>query len=85
MHVSKLVIASVVLATSCSTMALARSKQPTLREIQEQACTNDAMTLCKDDIPDEAKVTACMTAKRAQLSPGCAKMFETGTHKKKKK
>jgi hypothetical protein len=84
MQVSKLVIASVVLAMSCSTLALARARQPTLRDIQEQACSNDAMTLCKDDIPDEEKVTACMTAKRAQLSPGCAKMFVTAPRTKKK-
>jgi hypothetical protein len=36
-----------------------------------QACTPDAMRLCSDVIPDVAKVTACMKAKSAQLSPGC--------------
>ena len=36
-----------------------------------QACTPDAMRLCSDVIPDVAKVTACMKAKSAQLSPAC--------------
>jgi len=36
-----------------------------------QACTPDAMRLCNDTIPDVAKTTACMKAKRAQLSPEC--------------
>jgi hypothetical protein len=36
-----------------------------------QACTPDAMRLCADVIPDVAKVTACMKAKRAQLSEPC--------------
>jgi hypothetical protein len=36
-----------------------------------QACTPDAMRLCADFIPDVPKVTACMTAKRAQLSQEC--------------
>ena len=76
MQISKLVIASAVLAMSCSTMALARSKQPTLREIQEQACTNDAMTLCKDEIPDEDKVTACMTRQKSQVSAGCVEAYK---------
>jgi hypothetical protein len=37
----------------------------------QQACTPDAMRLCSDTIPDVAKTTACMKAKRAQLSPDC--------------
>jgi hypothetical protein len=37
----------------------------------QQACTPDAMRLCADVIPDVPKVTACMRAKRSQLSPEC--------------
>ena len=37
----------------------------------EQICTPDAMRLCSDVIPDRAKVTACMKAKRAQISKEC--------------
>jgi len=36
-----------------------------------QACTPDAMRLCSDTIPDVNKTTACMKAKRSQLSPEC--------------
>jgi len=36
-----------------------------------QACTPDAMRLCGDTIPDVTRTTACMKAKRAQLSPEC--------------
>ena len=36
-----------------------------------QACTPDAMRLCSDYIPDVAKVTRCMMAKRGQLSAAC--------------
>ena len=36
-----------------------------------QACTPDAMRLCSDTIPDVAKTTACMKAKRAQVSKEC--------------
>ena len=36
-----------------------------------EACTPDAMRLCSDYIPDVAKVTRCMMAKRGQLSAAC--------------
>jgi hypothetical protein len=36
-----------------------------------QACTNDAMRLCADVIPDVPRVTACMKAKYAQVSQPC--------------
>jgi len=43
-----------------------------------QACTPDAMRLCGDVIPDVAKVTACMKAKRAQLSAPCRLVMNSG-------
>lgn len=86
MPISKILVGAVVLGVSFSTVATARTvKSPSAREQQEQACYNDAMTLCKDDVPDEAKITACMRQKQAQLSPGCAKMFEAGTPAKKRR
>ena len=42
---------------------------------QEQACTGDAFRLCSSEIPDVNRVTACMVAKKAQLSPGCRAHF----------
>jgi hypothetical protein len=38
---------------------------------QQQACTPDAMRLCGEFIPDVAKISACMSRKRASLSPAC--------------
>jgi hypothetical protein len=42
---------------------------------QEQACTGDAFRLCSAEIPDVARVTACMAAKKSQLSPVCRAQF----------
>jgi hypothetical protein len=42
---------------------------------QEQACTGDAFRLCSSEIPDVARVTACMVAKKSQLSPPCRAQF----------
>jgi hypothetical protein len=43
-----------------------------------QACTPDALRLCADAIPDVAKVTACMQAKRAELSAPCRLVMNGG-------
>ncbi|CAN5150356.1 hypothetical protein BH10PSE10_BH10PSE10_15180 [soil metagenome] len=42
---------------------------------QRRACRKDAMTLCREFIPDVPKITACMEAKKAQLSPLCRTQF----------
>jgi hypothetical protein len=42
---------------------------------QEQACTGDAFRLCSSEIPDISRVTACMVAKKSQLSPACRAHF----------
>ena len=42
---------------------------------QEQACTGDAFRLCSAEIPNVERVTACMVAKKSQLSPPCRVYF----------
>ncbi len=63
------------------TSPLLAAKQPTakemLRQQAEHDCYGDAQRLCPDAMPDEGKVQACMTAKRAQLGPACGKVFDT--------
>ena len=34
-------------------------------------CTGDVMRLCNEFIPDADRITACLKAKRGQLSPSC--------------
>jgi hypothetical protein len=36
-----------------------------------QACAPEAIRLCRDYIPDVAKITACMEAKYAQINEEC--------------
>jgi hypothetical protein len=40
-------------------------------ESAREACTPDAMRLCNEFIPDEARVKSCMLSKRSQLSEAC--------------
>lgn len=42
---------------------------------QQQACTDDAFRLCGPAIPDVERVTACMIANQAQLTPRCRAFF----------
>ncbi len=42
---------------------------------QQQACTGDAFRLCGAEIPDVARVSACMNRNKSQLSPGCRVHF----------
>ncbi len=44
---------------------------------EEEACAADAFRLCSGVIPNIPKITACMEAKKDQLSPRCAKLFKS--------
>ncbi len=78
MTISKSLVGAILVTLASASAAMALSKQPSLREQAEAVCYNDAVRLCNDDIPDETKVTACMTKNRAQLSPSCGKIFDKG-------
>jgi hypothetical protein len=44
-------------------------------EDQRRLCTPDAFRLCSAEIPDRARVIACMHRQRANLSPECRAVF----------
>ena len=41
----------------------------------QAACTPDVYRLCSEYIPDEDDIVACLTRKKAQLSPACHEVF----------
>ena len=63
-----------MLATALSVSMLPASGHAYTPE-QEQACTSDAFRLCSSEIPNVERVTACMVAKKSQLSPPCRAQF----------
>lgn len=71
---TRILLAAVTLC-SLSQTAFARIHQPSLRDREQAACYNDAMRLCKDAVPNEAKIARCMRAKIAQVSTGCRRYF----------
>jgi hypothetical protein len=76
MHM-KSALALVVLSLSMTSPALSQSDRQSQRQM---ACQDDALRLCPDAIPDEARVASCMERQKAKLSPGCRAMF-TPSHR----
>src|SRR3954453_5591581 len=68
--------AGLMLAMALSTSLLAAPADAYTPE-QQQACTPDAFRLCGDAIPDVARVTACMIARKSEPSPGCRVFFRS--------
>ncbi len=64
-----------------ATLALSLSMLPTAGYAytaeEQQACQPDAFRLCSSEIPDVDRVTACMVAKKSQLSPECRRFFRS--------
>src|ERR1700712_6089794 len=69
--------AGLMLATALSVSVWSSAGQAYTPE-QQQACSGDAFRLCGPEIPDVDRVTACMVARKAELSPGCRAFFRAG-------
>ena len=64
-----LILATMFSASLPSSVVLAYTPE------QQQACSGDAFRLCGPAIPDVDRVTACMIARRSELSPACRVYF----------
>lgn len=42
---------------------------------QRRACRKDAMTFCRKEVPNVARITACMERHIRKLSPACRAQF----------
>ena len=51
------------------------SSQAATEEDQQRLCTGDVMRLCSSEIPDRARIIACMHRQKASLSAGCRSVF----------
>lgn len=67
-----------ILALPGAASARLRNDRERLRAEAEHACYGDAQRLCSDAMPNESRVQACLTGRRAQLSPACRKIFDRG-------
>ena len=62
------------LALSLSTVATSSSFAYSARA--RQMCTGDAFRLCSSEIPNIARIIACMRRNKANLSPGCRAVMD---------
>ncbi len=69
----------VILVVTFSVVAAASAKAAQGTAEQRAACTPDAVRLCSSEIPDVARVTACMKAKQASLSGRCRAAFASAS------
>lgn len=52
--------------------------QDSVRQKAEQACYNNVMKFCNDDVPDETKIAACLGRNKAKLDPDCRTIYDRG-------
>jgi hypothetical protein len=45
------------------------------QEDQQRLCTGDVFRLCSSEIPNRARIIACMHRQKASLSQGCRSVF----------
>jgi len=69
-----LCVLSVSAAVTIPLGSFAARAEPT--DEQRRACTPDAFRLCGNHIPNVEAITACMRAKKSQLSPACKLVFD---------
>jgi hypothetical protein len=67
---------SAMLALAVSMTALSTSSGFAFSAEAQQMCTGDVFRLCSSEIPDIAKITACMRRQRASLSVACRQVMD---------
>ncbi len=68
MQVSKVGIA-VAVAVCC--VAFASAPASAGAQEDQQACMNDALTVCSQFVPDRDRVAGCLISNRSRISPAC--------------
>jgi hypothetical protein len=68
--------AGLVVAFAVAFAALSSSQSFAFSAEAQQMCTGDAFRLCSSEIPNVAKITACMFRHKAELSAGCRTVME---------
>ncbi|MCW6508815.1 hypothetical protein [Lichenifustis flavocetrariae] len=67
---------TIVALFASTIVATAKVRQPTEDDVLRAACFPDVQRLCKDAIPDEGKIRACMDEKKAMISAKCTRAYK---------
>jgi hypothetical protein len=68
--------AGLILAFAVSISTLSSTSSFAFSAEAQQMCTGDAFKLCSSEIPNIAKITACMMKNRSSLSAGCRTVMD---------
>jgi len=68
---------ALAIALILSTAAMAQTQVGPHSEKDEDACDRDAHRLCKDAIPDQMRVLACLQMNRPKLSKACQGVLQS--------
>ncbi len=75
-------VASVLAATSVVVAFAGSARAAPPPQDEQTICQLDASRLCQDYVPDVDQITACMMAKRKQLSSACRNALDAGMKKR---
>jgi type II secretory pathway component PulL len=68
---------TLAIAVMLSTAAMAQNQVGPHSEKDEDACDRDAHRFCKDVIPDQMRVLACLQVNRPKLSKACQGVLQS--------
>ncbi|HSZ64689.1 MAG TPA: cysteine rich repeat-containing protein [Xanthobacteraceae bacterium] len=68
---------TLAIALILSTAAMAQTQVGPHSEKDEDACDRDAHRFCKDAIPDQMRVLACLQMNRPKLSKACQGVLQS--------
>jgi hypothetical protein len=63
--------AGIALAIAACCVASASAPAGAGAQDDQQACMNDALTVCSQFIPDRDRVAGCLMSNRSRISPAC--------------
>lgn len=69
-------ITAVGIVVAAGVPAFAKVRTPSDQDKLQAACYGDVQRLCKDEIPDEGKITICMERQKASISAGCIEAYK---------
>ena len=72
---TRIVCAAIALLTVASSTVSSTAQAAGTPE-QRRACRKDAMTFCREFVPDVKRITACMEKNVKKLSPLCRTQFK---------
>lgn len=74
----RLRLSVLMLTLGASTVSAQAFTQDSVRQKAEQACYNNVMKFCNDEVPDEDRIAACLGRNKAKLDPDCRTIYDKG-------